>query len=81
MIGDIGTNELVWEVDVLSLDPKTTINISKDKLTGKFSATKSTISATAQPLPPVPAKPPTSATPDDQGPPEGSIEEVCSRQC
>lgn len=77
VIGDIGTNKLVWEVKVLSLDPQTTIDISKDKLTGKFSAT---IRATALPLP-LPVKPLANATPEPQVPPKKSITEVCSMQC
>lgn len=75
--GSIGTSEPVLEVNMLSLGPETAINILKDKLIGKFSAT---ISATALPLPVLPT-PPTSATPESQVPPKESVKEVCSRQC
>lgn len=71
--GGIGANDSpVWEVNVLSLDSETTINISKDKFTGKFSATTSTTRAT-----PMPAKSLISATPESKVPLKESIKEVC----
>lgn len=38
----IGSAKPIWEADILSLDDKTTINISQDKTTGEFIGEKGT---------------------------------------